>query len=107
MTSGRDLRPFADASFDTVTAIDSFPYVFQAGGAKFAGAYFAEISRVLQPGGDILILNLSYRGQPELDRMDAIRFGRENGLDLYCNGASELRTWDAEPVGLAAVAAMS
>ena len=94
LTSGRDLRPFADASFDTVTAIDSFPYVFQAGGAKFACAYFAEIGRVLQPGGDILILNLSYRGQPELDRMDAIRFGRENGLDLYCNGASELHTWD-------------
>ncbi|HEX6012473.1 MAG TPA: methyltransferase domain-containing protein, partial [Geminicoccaceae bacterium] len=32
-TSGRDLRPFGDASFDAAVAVDSFPYLYQAGGA--------------------------------------------------------------------------
>ena len=94
VTSGRDLRPFADASFATVTAVDSFPYIFQAGSVEFASTYFAEMARVVKPGGDILILNLSYRGQPELDRLDATRFGRDNGIDVLCAGMAELRTWD-------------
>lgn len=94
VTSGSDLQPFADATFDTVIAVDFLPYVFQSGGREFAGAHFAEMARVLKPVGDILALNLSYRGDMALDRADAARFARSEQLELCCAGAAELRSWD-------------
>jgi SAM-dependent methyltransferase len=93
-TSGRDLQPFVDAGFDAVIAIDSFPYLYQAGGTAFVGAYLGEVARVLRPGGDVLVANLSYRGDLELDRSEARAFARALGLDLLCAGSADLRHWD-------------
>jgi ubiquinone/menaquinone biosynthesis C-methylase UbiE len=92
-TSGRDLSPFEDASFDLVLAIDAMPYVYRAGSALVA-AHFAEVARVLRPRGDFVILNLSYRGDLERDREDACRLGEAVGLRVLRNGTADLRLWD-------------
>jgi predicted TPR repeat methyltransferase len=57
---GRDLALFADASFDLALAVDSFPYVVEAG---LQDALFAELARVLRPEGKLAILNYSYDGR--------------------------------------------
>jgi SAM-dependent methyltransferase len=93
-TDGRDLRPFPDASFDAVIAVDSFPYLYQAGGPAFVEAQLREARRVLRPRGDILVMNLSYRGDPGLDRADARAFAAELGLELLRDGTADLTSWD-------------
>jgi SAM-dependent methyltransferase len=93
VTAGRDLSPFAPGSFDTVLAIDAMPYVWRAGTALVA-THFAEVARVLRAGGDFVILNLSYRGDLELDRQDARRLAATAGLRVLRNGTSDLRLWD-------------
>jgi SAM-dependent methyltransferase len=92
-TSGRDLSPLPDASFDTVLAIDAMPYMYRAG-AALVSAHFAEVARVLRQGGDFVILHLSYRGNPDLDREDARRLGAASGLAVLRNGTADLRLWD-------------
>jgi SAM-dependent methyltransferase len=92
-TSGCDLSAFSPSSFDTVLAIDAMPYVYRAG-AGLVAAHFAEVARVLRAGGDFVILNLSYRGDLELDRQDARRLAEATGLRLLRSGTSDLRLWD-------------
>ena len=92
-TSGRDLSVFPAASFDTLLAIDAMPYVYRAGAALVA-THFAEAARVLRAGGDFVILNLSYRGDLELDRQDARRLAEAAGLHILRNGTADLRLWD-------------
>ena len=92
-TSGRDLSLFPPASFEVVLAIDAMPYIWRAGAALVA-AHFAEAARVLRKGGDFVILNLSYRGDLELDRRDARRLGEAAGLRVLRNGTMDLRLWD-------------
>lgn len=93
-TSGRDLSGFADGAFDAVIAVDSFPYLYQAGGPSFASAILGEAARVIRPGGDIVVLNLSYRGDSNLDGFDARRMGIKAGLELRRAGTADLRNWD-------------
>jgi SAM-dependent methyltransferase len=92
-TSGRDLSSFPDASFDVVLAIDTMPYVYRAA-AALVTAHFAEAARVLRAGGDFVILNMSYRGDLELDRQDVRRLGEAAGLRVLRNGTADLRLWD-------------
>jgi len=92
-TSGRDLAPLDDASFDAVLAIDAMPYLYRAG-PPLVATHFEEAARVLRAGGDFVILNLSYRGDLELDRQDACRLAAASGLCLVRNGTMDLRTWD-------------
>jgi SAM-dependent methyltransferase len=92
-SSGRDLSPFPAASFDLALAIDAMPYLYRAGSALVA-AHFADVARVLRPGGDFVILNLSYRGDLELDREDACGLGQAVGLRVLRSGTSDLRLWD-------------
>jgi SAM-dependent methyltransferase len=103
---GRDLGMFPDGSFDAVIAVDSFPYLYQAGGEALAQAHVREAARVLQASGDLVILNLSYRGDIARDRVDAESFARVAGFDLLRAGTADLRTWDgrtfhfrAQPAG--------
>ncbi|MET0283769.1 MAG: class I SAM-dependent methyltransferase [Polyangiales bacterium] len=58
---GRDLRAFADASFELALAVDSFPYVVEAGLER---ALLSELRRVLAPGGTLVILNYAYDERP-------------------------------------------
>lgn len=92
-SSGLDLAEFADGSFDAVLALDSFPYVMDAGGA-LPQTLFVEASRVLSPGGAFVICNFSYRGDAERDRQDAESFGRNAGLTLVHAGERPFRRWD-------------
>jgi SAM-dependent methyltransferase len=99
-SSGRDLAGFADASFDLALAVDSFPYVVQAG-TELAQAVIREAARVLRPGGRLVILNFSYRGDLDLDRADLRSFAAGAGLQVVRNGTAEFTLWDAAAFVLA------
>lgn len=93
-TSGSDLGAFTDRSFDSVIAVDIFPYLYEVGGADFVFRQLAEVARVLKPQGDLLVFELSYRGDPELDKADARRFAERLGFELLRNGTLDLVSWD-------------
>jgi cyclopropane fatty-acyl-phospholipid synthase-like methyltransferase len=92
--SGRDLAVFEEQSFDAVLAVDAFPYLYQAGGEALATAHVREAARVLRAPGDLVILNLSYRGDPARDQADARELAAAAGFELARNGSSDLRSWD-------------
>jgi SAM-dependent methyltransferase len=92
--NGRDLGEFADADFDLVIAVDSFPYMVQAGG-DLVRSMVGEIARVLRPAGHAVILNYSYRGDVEADEAELGKLGAATGLRLLRSGASDFTLWDA------------
>ena len=92
-SSGRDLSPFEEGSFDLVLAADTFPYLVQSG-MSLVETHFAEAARVLKPGGDLLILNFSYRGDPERDRADVRRLSSSFGFEVRRGGVSAFSLWD-------------
>ena len=94
VSDGRDLRPWADAAFDSVVMVDAFPYVYRAGGVALAERQLGEMMRVVRPGGQVGIFNLSYRGDPDRDRAEARAFAAALGLELRRNGSADLRSWD-------------
>ncbi|MFE1597292.1 class I SAM-dependent methyltransferase [Methylobacterium sp. ID0610] len=89
--SGRDLAPAASGSADLVLAVDAFPYLVQAG---LAEAHLREAARVLVPGGDLVILNFSYRGDLARDRADAGRLAAAHGFTVLRDGTSDFTLWD-------------
>ena len=90
-TPGRDLSALPAEGFDLVLAVDSFPYLVQAGVAE---AHVAGAARALRAGGVLAVLNLSYRGDPDLDRVDARRWAGAHGLALETAGANPFTLWD-------------
>ncbi len=90
---GRDLARFADASFDLVLAVDSFPYLFQSGWPLLA-RHFQESARVLRPGGRLAVLDLSYGRTAELDRADFARLSQEVALRVIEPGSQPFEHWD-------------
>jgi ubiquinone/menaquinone biosynthesis C-methylase UbiE len=93
LCTGRDFGDFADQSFDLIYAIDSFPYVYEAGGSV-VDTHFREARRLLGPRGDFVIFNFSYRGDLGADRRDLERLAKLWGFDLLRNGERPLCTWD-------------
>jgi ubiquinone/menaquinone biosynthesis C-methylase UbiE len=91
--SGHDLRAFTDASFDAAIAVDTFPYLNQSG-AELVSRHFAEARRVLKPGGDLVILNFSYRGDDDADIADVRRLAAESGFDVIVCGERPFGVWD-------------
>jgi predicted TPR repeat methyltransferase len=91
--SGRDLSSMGAQRFHLVYAIDSFPYIERAGWATVQH-YMSDVARVLQPGGDVVIFNYSYRGDLDADRRDVATLARALGFDVLVNGEARLRTWD-------------
>ena len=91
--SGRDLMGFADASFDLVLAVDSFPYMMQAGG-DLPDRMISESARVLRPAGRLVIFNYSYRGDLAIDRADLRRAAARSELAILRDGGSEFSLWD-------------
>jgi hypothetical protein len=69
------------------------PYLYRAGTALVV-THFAEVARVLRAGGDFVILNLSYRGDLELDRQDAHQLAAAAGFAILRNGTRDLELWD-------------
>lgn len=93
VTGGRDLGQFPTASFDLVYAVDAFPYIHHAGRA-LAALHVRESARVLRPGGDLVILNYSYRDDVAADRREVRRLFPAAGLELLAVGEQPLRLWD-------------
>lgn len=91
--AGRDLAGFAARSFDLVLAVDAFPYLVQSG-RSLADAMLAEMARVLRPGGHLVILNFSYRGDLELDRTDVRDFADSSRLTPVRDGSADFQFWD-------------
>lgn len=91
--SGLDLAPIPDISLDLVLAVDSFPYLVQAGG-DLAERHVAEAARVLRPGGDLVILNYSYRDDDGRDRADLARLAAGHGFAVMRDGERPFTLWD-------------
>jgi ubiquinone/menaquinone biosynthesis C-methylase UbiE len=92
-TSGNDLSAFAACSVDVIYAIDCFPYFFLTN-HSLAPRHVEESLRVLRPGGKLLILNYSYRGEPELDREDLRQLATTFGFRIIRNGTRDFSLWD-------------
>jgi SAM-dependent methyltransferase len=91
-TDGRDLARFPAGSFDLVYAVDSFPYLVQAGSA-LVERHFADAARVLVPGGALAILGFSYRDDLSRDRAD-VR-AAAGALSIERDGERPFTLWDA------------
>jgi SAM-dependent methyltransferase len=92
-TPGRDLSGIADQSIDLVLAADTFPYLVAAG-QGLAGRHVEEAARVLRPGGVLLVLNYSYRGDADLDRRDFRQAAAAGGLAIEREGSQDFTLWD-------------
>nr|WP_256515545.1 class I SAM-dependent methyltransferase [Alsobacter ponti] len=66
--AGRDLACVRDGAADLVLAVDVMPYLVSAG---LAAAHVADAFRALRPGGALVVMNWSYRGDPDLDLQEA------------------------------------
>jgi SAM-dependent methyltransferase len=97
---GVDLSMCGDGSVDVVLAVDSFPYVVEAGEAA-AASYFREAHRVLRDGGDFVVVNFSYRGDVAADRADVLRLARGTGFDVLVSGCAPFALWDGVAFHLA------
>jgi ubiquinone/menaquinone biosynthesis C-methylase UbiE len=93
VASGRDLADFADASLDFVFAVDSFPYIHHAG-PELVEAHAREIRRVLKEGGQLAVLNFSYRDDIAADRRDFEQLCQTWGFELLAAGQRPFRMWD-------------
>lgn len=91
--SGRNFAAFRRCAFDLVYAVDSFPYLVQAG-EEIAARCYAEAHRVLKPGGTFLIMNFSYRGSLGRDRDDAQRLAARSRFAIVENGVAGMHHWD-------------
>jgi SAM-dependent methyltransferase len=91
--SGFDLAGLPDEGFDLVFAVDSFPYIHQAG-RKVVEMHFQEAARVLRPEGDFVILNFSYRDDLAADRSEFRRLCRTAGFAPVVTGMEPFKLWD-------------
>lgn len=90
-TDGRDLSCFAAGRFDLVLMVDAMPYVHAAG---LADGCFAEVARVLRPGGDWVVINFSYRSDLAADRADLRALCDAHGFAVIVDGAAPFALWD-------------
>ena len=81
-------------SFDLVLACDVFPYLVEAA-SQIADAHMAAFAHAMRPDGLIVVLNLSYRGDPHADLADARRWAADHDLALKRVGDRPFALWDA------------
>ena len=98
-TAGQDLDGLAAGSLDLVLAIDSFPYVVRLGPAVVA-RHVAGAVRALRPGGALVVLNLSYRGDAVADASEARGWAAAHGLALEVAGEQPFALWDGRAYAL-------
>lgn len=91
--TGRDLADYSDSSFDAVIAVDTFPYINQSG-AALVERYFAEVQRVLKPGGDFVILNFSYGKDDASDESTVRSLAGRNSFETIAAGERPFSLWD-------------
>lgn len=90
-TDGRNLRSFRDGSFDLALAVDSFPYLVASG---VDGVHVGEAARILAPGGALVVMNYSYRGDAEADRISFAAGCAAHGLVPITLGRQPFALWD-------------
>lgn len=90
-SDGASLSFATDGCFDSVLAIDSFPYLVEA---ELAHALVREIARVLRPGGQLLMMNYAYREHLAGDRAEVASLAEANGFEVLRNGTADLSLWD-------------
>jgi ubiquinone/menaquinone biosynthesis C-methylase UbiE len=100
VSNGTDLSMCGDGSVDVVLAVDTFPYVVEAGDAS-AALHFREARRVLRDGGDFVLVNFSYRGDVAADRADVLRLAGAGGFDVLVSGCAPFAIWDGVAFHLA------
>jgi SAM-dependent methyltransferase len=93
LTAGRDLAFLRGGRLDLVYAVDSFPYL-QTAGLGLVATHVAEAARLLRPGGDLAILNLSYRGDLDLDCIEFAELCDARGLVPEVLGQQPFALWD-------------
>ncbi|WP_437783454.1 GNAT family N-acetyltransferase [Sorangium sp. So ce1097] len=94
VSSGVDLGGVPPERFDLVYAVDSFPYLVAAGEAV-VDRHVAEARRVLRPGGELVVLGYSYRGDAARDAADVARLAARHGFDVLVSGERPFALWDA------------
>jgi len=87
---GAGVLPLDDASVDLVLVADAMPFLVRAG-ERVLHATAAEWRRVLRPGGDLVVFNWSYRGDPAADAADA---GVLPGFALLRANERPFAIWD-------------
>ena len=92
-TTGHGLDALPSGAFDLVVAIDSFPYMVQAG-PEVVDRHVAGAARVLRPEGALVVLNFSYRGDRAADHADAAALAAAHGFALEQDGAAPFSVWD-------------
>jgi SAM-dependent methyltransferase len=90
---GAGLGGFAGRRFDLVLAVDVFPYLVAADPAIAAG-HVADAARLTGPGGALVILNYSYRGDLARDRADVAALAARHGFRVERDGTRDLELWD-------------
>lgn len=89
-TDGQGLDALPAASLDLVLAVDSFPYIVSAG-PDVLERHLRGAARALRPGGTLVVLNFSYRGDTAADTADA---GSVPELTLVEAGTRPFGIWD-------------
>ena len=92
-TDGAGLDALPGSSFDLVLAVDSLPYIVQAG-ADLALHHAHGVAHALRPGGAFCVLNLSYRNDDAADRADLATWSTATGMRLRHHGLHPFRLWD-------------
>lgn len=93
VTAGEGLAPFPDGAFDLVLAVDVFPYLVASAG-DLAAAHVADAGRVLAPGGSLVILNYSYRGDRRRDENDVRALAERYGFFVVRIAHDDFMLWD-------------
>ena len=90
---GMDLTVFAGRQYDLILAVDSFPYLVAADLA-IATRHVSDAAGLLRPDGALLILNYSYRGDAEANRLEVRRLATAHGLAVERDGTRDFVLWD-------------
>lgn len=93
LTTGQSLSEFASDSMDLVYSVDAFPYLVLSGQGLVAH-HFAEIQRVLRPGGDFVLFNYAYEKSRADANGEVLASAHRARLQVVRADASPFRIWN-------------
>lgn len=90
---GKVFGSLSREQFDLIVAIDSFPFLFEAG-EEIIIENIKEIKRVLRVGGRLLICDFSYRPNDGSDSRDIVKIAHDYGFEILRSGYRPFHYWD-------------